>query len=73
MPPQYLHVTQGFDAVLALFPLAGRDLDSRLNELGLEVGDGVFGARVGPDNRLAQRLARFAAPCDGGLALVGDA
>ena len=36
------------------------------------MGDDVLGARVGPDDGLAERLARLAAPCDGGLALVGD-
>jgi hypothetical protein len=63
---------EGRTSVLALGETATLDLNACSFELLLEMCDEILGARVGPHDGLAERLAGFATPGDGGLPLVRD-
>jgi hypothetical protein len=67
-----LHVPQGISTFLAFFKNTRRDLNAEPLEFVLIICNGVFRARISPDNGLAKGLAGRTTPSNGGLTLVGD-
>lgn len=65
-------LSQGLNSFLSFFEDARLNLDTFDIEHMLEMGNGVFRARIVPDNCMTELFSGFAAPCDGGFTLVRD-
>lgn len=67
------HVPQCIHALFTFLPNTGRDLDTDLFELMLEMGHGILGARIVPHDGFTKRLSGLPTPYNGSLALIRNA